>query len=84
VAWVDVNTVKHGTSEAAKAYLKYLYSPEAQDLIGKYITAPLKAAEKKYEKFFPKLKLFTINKVFGDGKRPRPPILRMAGSLTNL
>jgi sulfate transport system substrate-binding protein len=66
VAWVDVNTVKHGTSEAAKAYLEYLYSPEAQDLIGKYYYRPrLKAAEKKYEKFFPKLKLFTINKVFG-------------------
>jgi sulfate transport system substrate-binding protein len=32
VAVVDVNVKKHGTEQVAKAYLEYLYSPEAQKL----------------------------------------------------
>ena len=69
VAWVDANTDKHGTTEAARAYLEYLYSPEAQDLIGKYYYRPrMKTAARKYAKTFPELKLFTINKLFGSWK----------------
>ena len=70
MAWVDFNTAKHGTTEVAKAYLEYLYSPEAQDLIGKFFYRPrLKTVAEKYTKIFPKLKLFTINKVFGGWKK---------------
>ena len=32
VAVVDANVDKHGTREVAAAYLKYLYSPEGQDV----------------------------------------------------
>lgn len=36
VAIVDENANKNGTREAAKAYLEYLYTDEAQKLIGEY------------------------------------------------
>ena len=32
VAWVDANVQRHGTGDAAKAYLQFLYSPVAQRL----------------------------------------------------
>ncbi|WP_374319379.1 sulfate ABC transporter substrate-binding protein [Aquabacterium sp.] len=66
VALVDKVVDKKGTREVATAYLQYLYTPEAQDIIGKYYYRPTdpKAAA-KYAKQFPKIDLFTIDKVFG-------------------
>ncbi len=40
VAIVDENVEKHGTEEAAKDYLEYLYTDEAQELIGTYYYRP--------------------------------------------
>ena len=40
VAVVDENVAKNGTGELAAAYLSYLYSPEAQELIGRYFYRP--------------------------------------------
>lgn len=40
VAAVDSNVKKHGTEEVAKAYLKYLYSDEAQRLAGEHYYRP--------------------------------------------
>lgn len=40
VAIVDSNAEEHGTTEAAKAYLEYLYSEEAQRLAGKHYYRP--------------------------------------------
>ncbi len=40
VAIVDENVEKHGTEEAAKAYLEYLYTEDAQRLIGTYFYRP--------------------------------------------
>lgn len=40
VAAVDSNVKKHGTEEAAKAYLEYLYSDEAQRLAGEHYYRP--------------------------------------------
>ncbi len=66
VTWVDKVTAKHKTTEVAKAYLSYLYSPEAQDLIGKNYYRPREAnAIKKYATSFGKVKLVTIDQVFG-------------------
>jgi sulfate transport system substrate-binding protein len=50
----------------AEAYLQYLYSPEGQDIAGQNYYRPVdpKAAA-RYEKQFPKLKLFTIDEAFG-------------------
>ena len=66
VAVVDKNAEKKGTAEVAKAYLEYLYSPEAQDIIGKNYYRPRDAAAAaKYSARFPKLNLVTIDGEFG-------------------
>jgi sulfate transport system substrate-binding protein len=36
VTWVDANVKKHGTEALAKAYLEYLYTPEAQKLAAQW------------------------------------------------
>ena len=66
VSIVDKNVDKHGTRAVAQAYLEYLYSPEGQEIAAKNFYRPTDAKiAKKYEKRFPKLKLITIDKVFG-------------------
>lgn len=66
VAWVDRVVKKHGTQEVAKAYLKYLYSPEGQEIAAKNFYRPrLEAVAQKYAAVFSKVNLFTIDQVFG-------------------
>jgi len=61
VAIVDKVVDKRGTRAIALAYLNYLYTDEAQDIIGKNFYRPIGAAAlKKYGDQFPKLKLATI------------------------
>jgi len=67
VAVVDKVVDKKGTRAVAEEYLKYLYSPEAQDLIAKNgYRARDAAALKKYAKNFQKVDLFTLAEQFGD------------------
>ncbi len=40
VAWIDANVARHGTAAVAKAYLEYLYAPEAQELVAKNFYRP--------------------------------------------
>jgi sulfate transport system substrate-binding protein len=70
VAIVDKNVDAHGTRKQAEAYLKFLYSPEGQELAAKHFYRP-RATEvaAKYESTFPKLELFTIDNVFGGWKK---------------
>jgi sulfate/thiosulfate-binding protein len=73
VAVVDKNTARHGTTEIATAYLKYLYSPEAQDLIGANFYRPRSAAAAaKYASQFPTLDLVTVEKDFGGWSKAQP------------
>jgi sulfate/thiosulfate transport system substrate-binding protein len=66
VALVDSNVSKHGTREAAQAYLEFLYTEEAQEIIAKNFYRPRSAAAgKKYEAQFPKVNMFTIDELFG-------------------
>ncbi len=66
VAVVEKNAAKNGTTEVARAYLEFLYTPEAQDLIAKHYYRPRDAGiAKKYAAQFPALQLFTIDDVFG-------------------
>jgi sulfate transport system substrate-binding protein len=67
VAVVDRNVDKRHTRAIAEEYLKYLYTEEGQDIIGRnfYRPAVSKAAQAKYAKQFPKLNLFTIDEAFG-------------------
>ena len=67
VALVDRNVDKHGTREAAQAYLKYLYSPTGQRLAAKHYYRPRHPQYAAPEDIarFPKLELVTIDGVFG-------------------
>jgi sulfate/thiosulfate transport system substrate-binding protein len=66
VAVVDKVVAKHGTKEVATAYLQFLYTPEGQELAAKHYYRPRDASvAKNYAYQFPKLDLFTIDKVFG-------------------
>ncbi len=66
VAVVDKIAAKHGTSDVAKAYLEFLYTPPAQEIIAKHYFRPSNAEiAQKYQKQFPKLELQTIDKDFG-------------------
>ena len=66
VTVVDKNVDKKGTRALAQAYLEYLYSEEAQDIIGKNFYRPTSTkAQAKYAKQLPKLNLFKIEDAFG-------------------
>ena len=66
VAVVAENAKKHGTSEVAKAYLDFLYTPQAQELIAKNFYRPRNPEiAAKYAGQFPSLELVTIDKDFG-------------------
>ena len=66
VAVVDKFADKHGTRKVAEAYLNYLYTDEAQDIIAKnYYRPATDKAAKKYASQFAKVKLFTIEQVAG-------------------
>ncbi|MCU0943592.1 MAG: sulfate ABC transporter substrate-binding protein, partial [Hydrogenophaga sp.] len=66
VTVVDKNVDKKGTRAVAQAYLEFLYTEEAQDLIGKHFYRPRsEKAQAKYAKQLPKLNLFTIDQAFG-------------------
>ena len=62
VTVVDKNVDRHGTRAIAEAYLNFLYSPLAQDLIGKNHYRPRNPdAIAKYAAKFPAIKLASIN-----------------------
>ena len=66
VAVVDKVVDKRGTRKLAEAYLQYLYTDEAQDVIAKnYYRPTVEKAAKKHANQFPKVKLFTIDEVAG-------------------
>jgi len=62
VAVVD----SHGTRAVAEAYLRYLYTPEAQEIEAKNYYRPRDPdVWKKVADKFPQLRLFTIDQAFG-------------------
>jgi sulfate/thiosulfate transport system substrate-binding protein len=66
VAWVDRVTSRRGTLEVAQAYLKYLYTPEGQEIVARHYYRPtLQSVREKYSASFPPIEMFTINEVFG-------------------
>ena len=70
VTVVDKNVGRKGTRKVAETYLNFLYTEEAQDLIGKNFYRPISAkAQAKYAKQLPKLNLFTIDQAFGGWER---------------
>jgi sulfate transport system substrate-binding protein len=66
VAVVDKVVDRKGTRAVAQAYLQFLYTDQAQDIIGKDFYRPIgDAAKAKYASFFPAIKLVTIDDFFG-------------------
>ncbi len=66
VAWVDKNVRANGTEQAAKAYLTWLYSPAAQQIITgfNYRVYDAKAMAAAGAQF-PKTTLFRVEEAFG-------------------
>jgi sulfate transport system substrate-binding protein len=70
VALIDKVVDQHGTRKVAEAYLRYLYTPEAQDIIARDGYRPRDASvAAKYAARFPKLQLFEIDRNFGGWKK---------------
>jgi sulfate transport system substrate-binding protein len=66
VALVDRVVDQRGTRTVAQGYLNFLYSPLAQDLIGKNFYRPRdRHAAAKYAAQFPKIPMATIDDTFG-------------------
>ena len=67
VAIVERTVEKKKSRKQAQAYLEYLWSPEAQDIAGRYYYRPaVAAAAKKYAAQFKPIQLFTVEEVFGN------------------
>jgi sulfate/thiosulfate transport system substrate-binding protein len=66
VAVVDKNVDKHGTRAVSEEYLKYLYTPEGQEVVAKHYYRPrdpgVLAAHKAA---FADISLFTVDDLFG-------------------
>ena len=72
VAVVEENAKKHGTSEAALEYLKFLYTDEAQELAAKHFYRPRNAAiAAKFTATLPAIPLVTVDKDFGGWTKAR-------------
>ncbi len=66
VAVVDKNVDKHGVRAAAEAYLQFLYTPAAQDIIARRFYRPIRPeALAKAGARFPRMETFTVEGVFG-------------------
>ena len=73
VAVVDKIVDEHGTRAVAEAYLKYLYTPEGQEVAARnYYRPRLKEVAEKYASKFPTIKLFTIDEAFGGWSKAQP------------
>jgi sulfate transport system substrate-binding protein len=65
VAVVERTVAKKGSAAEAKAYLDFLYTPEAQEIAARHNIRPRnEAVLKKYPQFKP-IKLFTVDQYFG-------------------
>ncbi len=70
VAVVDKNAAAHGTEAVAQAYLKFLYTPQAQDIEARHFYRPrLKSVAAKYAGQFPKVDTFTLDELFGNWRQ---------------
>jgi len=67
VSVVDANVDRRKTRAAAEAYLKYLYTGEAQEIIAKHFYRPSDdAILSKHAATFPNIKLFAITEIAKD------------------
>jgi sulfate/thiosulfate transport system substrate-binding protein len=66
VAVVDKYAEQHGTQTVAEAYLRFLYTPAAQETAAQHYFRPsLEAVAQRHAAMFPPVKMFTVEEVFG-------------------
>jgi sulfate transport system substrate-binding protein len=64
VAVVDANVDRRNTRAAAEAYLKFLYTDAAQEIIAKHYYRPMNAAVlARHSATFPSIRLFDITEI---------------------
>jgi sulfate transport system substrate-binding protein len=70
VSVVDAAADMNGDRDVAIAYIEYLYTPQAQDIVGRNYYRPRDLLTRvKYADQFPPLALFTVDEVFGGWKQ---------------
>jgi sulfate/thiosulfate transport system substrate-binding protein len=66
VAVVDKVVARKATKAAAEGYVRFLYSPEGQEIAARHHYRPRDGTvAAKYAKQFPPIRLFTVQEVFG-------------------
>ena len=85
VAWVDANVTDQKTASYTKAYLNYLFTDAAQELIAQYGYRPIKPAIlAKYGDRLPTLALFPITAIANDWSDARQKFFGDNGILDTL
>ena len=71
VAWVDKNVARHGTQKVAEAYLRFLYTPQGQQIAAKHFYRPAEPDKVPAAALarFPDVKQVTIDGAFGGWKK---------------
>lgn len=85
VAVVEKTVDKKGTRKQATAYLEYLWSKEGQENAAQNYLRPRDAdVLKKYAHFFPPIKTFTVDEVFGGWGKAFPLHFKDGGSFDQI
>ena len=80
VAVVDANVDRKKTRAAAEAYLKYLYTDEAQEIIARHFYRPINdVVLKKHASTFPAIKLFSIKEIAADFQAAHKELIATGG-----
>lgn len=85
VAWVDKNVEHNHTEDAAKAYLNYLYTPQAQQIVTDFyyrVNNPQLMSEHKDR--FPQTQLFRVEDQFGGWDKAMKTHFASGGELDQL
>jgi sulfate transport system substrate-binding protein len=84
VAVVDKYAKKHGTTKVAEAYLNYLYTPEAQEIIAQNFYRPIDpTVAAAHVREFPKIQLVDISK-FGGWRKAQPEFFGDGGMFDHI
>jgi sulfate transport system substrate-binding protein len=82
---VDKVVDQRGSRKLAEAYLQYLYTPEAQEIIAGHFNRPIdKDVAAKHANDFAKVRLLTVENVFGGWQKVQKEHLANGGILDQL
>ena len=85
VSVVDKVVDERGSRKIAEAYLNYLYTPEAQEIIAAHFNRPIdKDVAAKHAADFAPVRLLTVEDVFGGWKKVKEEHLANGGILDQL